>query len=69
MRGRRENVAQDCGHMNQQSMIVPAIRRQELQWSKEMIGMRLLTSCWGPTGLSGSFSMIGREAKAGTEIV
>jgi hypothetical protein len=62
-------VAHDCGHMNQQSMIVPATRRQELQWSKEIAGMCLLTSCWGPIGSSGSLSMIGREAKAGTEIV
>jgi hypothetical protein len=55
--------------MNQTRKTDPVTRRQELQWSMEMMGNRFVTSVCGPSGFFGGSGTRGREASAGTEMV
>jgi hypothetical protein len=55
--------------MNQHSIIAPETRRQELQWSRVMIGKCSETGVWGPKGRFGGSWVRGREERAGTEMV
>jgi len=55
--------------MNQHSIIAPEILRQELQWSRVMMGKRSVTWFCGPKGWFGDSWVRGREDRAGTEMV
>lgn len=57
------------GKINHDSIIAPEIRRQELQWSKVMMGRRFEASYCGPNGNFGGLGIIGRDSIAGTDIV
>jgi len=66
--GRSENSIHDCGQMNQHSTIAPAIRRQDVQWSRDMMGRCSVISFWAPsTGCVLPFGISGREESSGIE--
>jgi len=58
--------------MNQHCMIAPGTRRQEWQWSIEMMGMRSLTSLGGTSRRSSVRGVLGSSFRSdswGTEIL
>jgi hypothetical protein len=71
-RGWRLNCTHDGGQMNQHSTSAPGTRRHALQWSKEMTGMRSLTSLIGTRRRCSVAGVCGRGLRSessGTEMV
>jgi len=66
------NLTHSGGQMNQECTIVPGARRQELQWSRVMMGIRPLTSfraiSW-PTAVAPVFGSSLRSESSGIDTV
>lgn len=66
------NSTHPGGNMSHEFTIVPGTLRQELQWSRVMMGMRSLTSLAGTrtrSAVRAAFGRIFLSESSGTEIV
>lgn len=59
-------MTQDCGMMSQHSTMAPGDRRQELQWSREIMGMCEVISFGVWISLDGMGGIMGRSERGGT---
>jgi len=59
-------VTHDCGMMSQHSTMEPGERRQELQWSREIMGMCEVTSFGAWISRDGTCGIMGRSERGGT---
>ena len=67
--GRSEKLIHDRGMMSQHSTMLPGARRQDVQWSSEIMGRCDEVVVGGWVSRDGMEGIFGRSSRGGTVIV